>query len=113
MEGRWQSVPGAAAPVGEARPAWKVLRVLGNMLNLPSFDYTSSDQVRDELRRQIEDAPAFAVKASARTLQSKLSLSAPAVERDIPIYQVDAVVRRAGALQATRDAREAAQEGRS
>jgi NADH-quinone oxidoreductase subunit G len=107
MEGRWQSVPGAATPVGEARPGWKVLRVLGNLLNLPQFDYTSSDQVSDELRRQIGDAPAFTVKAAARTLQSKLALSAPAAERDIPIYQVDAVVRRSSALQATREAREA------
>ena len=111
MEGRWQSVPGAAAPVGEARPGWKVLRVLGNMLNLPAFDYTSSDQVCEELRRHVEDSPAFTVKASARTLQSKLALSAPAAERDVPIYQVDAVVRRSSALQNTREAREAA-EGR-
>jgi NADH-quinone oxidoreductase subunit G len=107
MEGRWQSVAGAATPVGEARPGWKVLRVLGNLLNLPQFDYTSSDQVSEELRKQLRDAPVFSVRASARTLQSKLALSAPAAERDIPIYQVDAVVRRSSALQATREAREA------
>ncbi len=51
LEGRWQSVPGAATPVGESRPAWKVLRVLGNLLNLPGFDYTSSDQITDEVRK--------------------------------------------------------------
>jgi NADH-quinone oxidoreductase subunit G len=111
MEGRWQSVPGAASPVGEARPGWKVLRVLGNLLNLPSFDYTSSDQVCAELRKHVEDSPAFTVRPSARTLQSKLALTAPAAERDVPIYQVDAVVRRSSALQNTLEAREAA-EGR-
>lgn len=105
LEGRWQSVPGAASPVGESRPGWKVLRVLANLLNLPGFDYTSSDQIADELRKQISDAPAFALKASARTLQSKLSLSAAPGERDVPIYQVDAVVRRSSALQNTREAR--------
>ena len=50
LEGRWQSSAGAARPLGEARPAWKVLRVLGNLLDLPGFDYQSSEQVRDELR---------------------------------------------------------------
>jgi NADH-quinone oxidoreductase subunit G len=108
LEGRWQSVPGAATPVGEARPGWKVLRVLANMLDLPSFEYVSSDQVRDEVRKQIDDAPAFAVKASARTLQSKLALSEPPVERDVPIYQVDAVVRRSNALQNTHEGRSTA-----
>jgi NADH-quinone oxidoreductase subunit G len=110
MEGRWQSVPGAATPVGEARPGWKVLRVLGNLLNLSGFDYTSPDQVRDELRKQIDAAPAFPVKAAARAPQAKFPLGASATERDIPIYQVDAVVRRSSALQATRDARDTAQE---
>jgi NADH-quinone oxidoreductase subunit G len=106
LEGRWQSVPGAATPVGEARPGWKVLRVLGNLLNLPSFDYTSSDQIIEELRKQLGEAPEFALKASARTLQSKLALSAAPSDRDVPIYQVDAVVRRSSALQNTREARE-------
>jgi NADH-quinone oxidoreductase subunit G len=117
LEGRWQSVPGAAAPVGEARPAWKVLRVLGNLLNLPDFDYTSSDQITDEVRKQLEAAPAFALKASARTLQSKLALGAAAgegsVSRDVPIYSVDAMVRRSSALQATSEARGAPRGGRS
>jgi NADH-quinone oxidoreductase subunit G len=106
LEGRWQSVPGAATPVGEARPGWKVLRVLANLLNLPSFDYTSSDQITEELRKQVDEAPAFALKTSARTLQSKLALSVAGNERDVPIYQVDAVVRRSSALQNTREARE-------
>ena len=105
LEGRWQSVPGAASPVGEARPGWKVLRVLANLLNLTGFEYTSSDQITDEIRRELDAAPAFAIKAAARTLQSKLPLSAPAVERDVPIYQVDAIVRRSSALQNTREGR--------
>jgi NADH-quinone oxidoreductase subunit G len=107
LEGRWQSVPGAASPVGEARPGWKVLRVLANLLNLPGFEYTSSDQITEEARRDIEGAPPFTVKASSRTVQSSLPLSAAAPERDVPIYQVDAVVRRSSALQNTREGREA------
>jgi NADH-quinone oxidoreductase subunit G len=84
-----------------------VLRVLGNLLNQQGFEYTSSDQITAELRKLIAEAPAFAVKPSARTLQGKLGLSAPASEIDVPIYQIDAVVRRASALQNTREGREA------
>ena len=54
MEGLWQSQAGAALPVGEARPGWKVLRVLGNLLNLAGFEYQSSEEVRDELRKAVE-----------------------------------------------------------
>jgi NADH-quinone oxidoreductase subunit G len=102
LEGRWQSVPGAARPVGESRPGWKVFRVLANLLNLPGFDYTSSEQVTDDLRKDLDQAPQFALKGSARTLQSKLVLNESPSERDVPIYQVDAIVRRAIALQSTR-----------
>lgn len=104
LEGLWQSVPGAATPVGEARPAWKVLRVLGNLLNLPSFDYVSTEQICDEVRKQVAEANAPVVKVTARTLQSKLALAAPAAVSDVAIYQADAVVRRSPALQSTREA---------
>jgi NADH-quinone oxidoreductase subunit G len=102
MEGRWQSAPGAARPLGEARPGWKVLRVLGNLLNLQGFEYTSSEQITDELRAEIEQAPAFEQRGSARTLQGKAtSAAATSAQRDVPIYQIDAVVRRAMSLQET------------
>ena len=58
LEGRWQSFTGAARAPGEARPGWKILRVLGNLLDLPDFDYQTSEQVRDELRAAVEQAPA-------------------------------------------------------
>jgi len=104
LEGRWQSVPGAAKPVGDSRPGWKVLRVLGNLLNLPGFDYTSSDQITDEVRRAADEAAGVAPKAVTRTLQSKLSLNAPAQLREVSLYQVDALVRRSPALQSTAEA---------
>jgi NADH-quinone oxidoreductase subunit G len=101
LEGRWQSVPGAAKPVGDSRPGWKVLRVLGNLLNLPDFEYTSSDQITDEVRKQVEEANATAVAPPSRTLQAKQSSGSVAEFR---IYQVDALVRRSPALQATPEA---------
>jgi NADH-quinone oxidoreductase subunit G len=104
LEGRWQSVPGAAKPVGESRPGWKVLRVLGNLLNLPGFDYVSSDQVTEEVRQQVSEAGVSPPKAATRTLQSKLPLSASPADNDVALYQIDAIVRRAPALQGTREA---------
>jgi len=50
VEGRWQSWAGAAKLLGDARPGWKVLRVLANLLNLPGVDFVSSDEIRDSLK---------------------------------------------------------------
>ncbi len=54
-EGKWQSFKAAAKSVGESRPAWKILRVLGNKLGVEGFDYVSSTDIRDELK-EIYDA---------------------------------------------------------
>jgi len=101
LEGRWQSFSGCIRPLGEARPGWKVLRVLGNLLGLEGFDYDASDQVRDELRGLAPQAP---VPAAAR----ELSGAADGAVIDLPPYAVDAIVRRAPALQQTRDGQVAA-----
>ncbi len=52
VEGTWQSFSGVANPVGEARPAWKVLRVLGNLVDADGFDYVTSEDVLAECREQ-------------------------------------------------------------
>ncbi len=109
LEGEWQSFPGVAQPVGESRPAWKVLRVLGNLLGLQGFEQQSSEDVRADLRALLD--------ASAG--QASVSVSAPRVAAvatdahvvDVPMYQVDAVVRRATSLQATRDGQAASMQG--
>jgi NADH-quinone oxidoreductase subunit G len=88
VEARWQSFAAVARPVGEARPAWKVLRVLANRLGVPDSSYNSSDAVRDELRQQLGDITA-----------DNLTLA----DLDIPMYQIDGLVRRAGSLQLTVD----------
>jgi NADH-quinone oxidoreductase subunit G len=100
VEGRWQSVAGVTKPAGEARPAWKILRVLGNLLGLAGFDYASSEDVRDELQRELQaeqDGSAVAVAFSPGRL------AAMDVTRETPIYRVDAIVRRSAPLQATAD----------
>jgi NADH-quinone oxidoreductase subunit G len=101
MEGVWQSQTGAAAPVGEARPGWKVLRVLGNLLNLTGFEYQSSEDVREELRKLCGQPAASSYKGSHRVAQT----TGEATLVDLPMYQIDALVRRAPSLQKTREGR--------
>jgi NADH-quinone oxidoreductase subunit G len=104
VEGRWQSFTGCVRPLGEARPGWKVLRVLGNLLRVEGFDYDSSDQVREELRSR---QPA---QHSPRSLR-EVGGGATGPVADVALYGADAIVRRAPALQHTRDAGRAAVQG--
>jgi NADH-quinone oxidoreductase subunit G len=109
-EGTLQSVQAAVRPLGEARPAWKVLRVLGNLLNLDNFYFNSSEEVLGEA------VPAnFATQLSNATSAAPAvtSLFTPAVERlaDVAIHSSDAIVRRAPALQLTQDAKRAVKLG--
>jgi NADH-quinone oxidoreductase subunit G len=104
-EGRVQSFHAVVKPQGEARPAWKVLRVLGNMMKVEGFDFESS---QDVLKAIFDgSAPAF---LPAERLGNGCSApftgayegADPCVAR---IYQLDSLVRRASSLQLTADAR--------
>jgi NADH-quinone oxidoreductase subunit G len=105
-EGRAQSFAGVVKPLGDTRPAWKVLRVLGTLLGLPGFDFDSSQQVLAE---------ALPADLTNRLSNEAALSAAPAggdggsLERiaDVPIYCTDALVRRAPSLQLTADARNA------
>jgi NADH-quinone oxidoreductase subunit G len=100
-EGRWQSFGGVASPLGECRPGWKVLRVLGNLLDLEGFDYLTSEAVRDELKGQLESVmPDNTYKGTRALARSGSGEPSP----DVPMYAVDALVRRAAALQLTPEA---------
>ena len=104
MEGRVQSFNGVVPPRGEARPAWKIWRVLGNLFDCPGFAQENLEEVRTEispdlplvcreaLNNQLTRAPALKVRASLGT-----------VERvgELPGYHADPLVRRAPALQGT------------
>jgi len=107
-EGLWQSFPGAVAPLGDARPGWKVLRVLGNLFEVQGFDYLSSEQVRDELRKQAGDVQPSST--SAWRCPASLPVDAEGLQRigSVPIYAVDNIVRRAQPLQETADGQVAA-----
>ena len=110
LEGRWQSCAGVARPLGAARPAWKILRVLGNLLHLADFDYDSSEQVRDALKVRVEaarlDAAPAAATANAAVSWARQGLSSDPTF-DVGMYEIDPVLRRAGALHRTVDGRAA------
>jgi NADH-quinone oxidoreductase subunit G len=99
-EGRVQSFYGVVRPLGETRPGWKVLRVLGSMLGLPGFEQETIEEVRqlalpDQVATRLSNATTAAVDtASVEHLPCSAS-----------IYQLDGVVRRAPSLQLTADAR--------
>ncbi|MDP2639350.1 MAG: molybdopterin-dependent oxidoreductase, partial [Betaproteobacteria bacterium] len=105
-EGRMQSFNGVVKPLGEARPAWKVLRVLGNLLGLAGFDYDSSEQVREELGKPGEFAGKLDNRLAGIALQTPSASGGLQRIADVPIYAGDAIVRRAASLQQTRDAGE-------
>ena len=92
-------------PLGETRPGWKVLRVLGNLLGLDGFDYETSEAVRDEITQGETDLSARLNNVSGR-IPLAASTEQSALERvtDVPIYFSDPLVRRAPALQQTQGA---------
>jgi NADH-quinone oxidoreductase subunit G len=105
-EGRAQSFHGVVKPLGETRPAWKVLRVLGSMLKLPGFEFESIEEVRALA------LPTDIVTHLSNATHTAVDL-APAAQAPVnaAIYQLDALVRRAPALQHTADARQGRAHG--
>ena len=111
-EGRAQTIQPAVKPLGDSRPAWKVLRVLGGLLNLDGFLYNMPEEVLGEALGEN-----YCTKLSNQSTASGLangSTAAPAgLERlsDVGIYAGDQIVRRSSALQLTRDAKRGNQVG--
>lgn len=104
-EGTLQSFAGVITPSGNTRPAWKILRVLGNLLEVPGFDYVDSTEVLAEITQATSAlVPNNAlsnqvVSTEVRTLTKDLQRIG-----DVPIYALDPLVRHARSLQKTHDA---------
>ena len=107
-EGRWQSFTGVVKPLGEARPAWKVLRVLGNLFEQKGFEQVSSEEVLKELQGIVGDAHGDNRYTGTRPVTSAVAAKGFFRAAETPMYSVDALVRRATPLQETRDADAAA-----
>jgi NADH-quinone oxidoreductase subunit G len=105
IEGRIQSFNGVVKPSGEARPAWKILRVLGNVLNLDGFSYESSEAVRDEV---LGKGAEFVGGLDNQLDGVTITLPVPGTQgleriADVPIHFADSLARRSPALQQTVD----------
>ena len=101
--GVWQSFNTAVMPLVESRPGWKVLRVLGNFLELSGFDYSSSEQVRDEVKQAVVSIQNN--EQLKKYIPNKLTVGGNGFTRisHWPLYRGDNIVRRSEPLQATRE----------
>ncbi|RQR51719.1 NADH-quinone oxidoreductase subunit G [Burkholderia sp. Bp9125] len=111
-EGSVQSFNGVVRPLGDTRPAWKVLRVLGSLLGLPNFEYETAEEVRIAALGEAGVAGRLSNKTSVAPVRVAAQATPAAnggFERlaDVPIYHADALVRRAGALHLTAAAKTA------
>ena len=106
-EGRLQSFHAVVKPLADARPGWKVLRVLANLLGQQGVDYETSQDVLAAATGGATSVPAARLGNGAPAVNSIANgagLAAPVVAS---IYQLDSIVRRATSLQLTADARQA------
>ncbi|MDX1812564.1 MAG: molybdopterin-dependent oxidoreductase, partial [Gammaproteobacteria bacterium] len=102
-EGAWQSFSGVVPPAGDARPAWKVLRVLGNLFGCEGFEYITSEDVLNEVK---ENAGSIIAENNSEWRSPELAESKADIVRvaEWQMYAGDSLQRRAQALQSTFDA---------
>jgi len=107
MEGRVQSFAAAVKPLGECRPAWKVLRVLANTLGLQGFDFETSEEVKDQLFEG--EKPSTVVWRSLNNnlkelVEIQVNIKHDGLQRigEVPQNESDPIVRRAASLQKTK-----------
>lgn len=103
LEGTWQKFNGVTKPLGDSKPAWKIIRVIANRLGLDGFEQNNIDDVRNEIN---------ALTDSSKFLNNEISFDdlniiKPNLDGTVrfgiyPIYQGDSIVRRATSLQNTK-----------
>jgi NADH-quinone oxidoreductase subunit G len=107
-EGRVQTFHAVVKPQGDARPAWKVLRALANVLGLPGFEFNSAQEVL--LHLHTANGGVTPEHAPSSQLSNACSLPSGGFDSTVDpcvadIYQLDSIVRRASSLQQTSDAK--------
>jgi NADH-quinone oxidoreductase subunit G len=110
-EGRIQSFHAVVKPLGEARPAWKVLRVLANLLGLQGFDFDTAQDVLAHIRGTATDVTLVPAELLNNAPARDIDLATPATQDEMPdpvvaaIYELDGLTRRSPSLQMTADGR--------
>ena len=107
MEGRIQSFKAVVRPLGECRPAWKVLRVLANTLGLQGFDFESSEEVKDKIfdgEKPSNFARRHLNNNMKELVEIEVKIKSPGLQRigEVPQYHADPIVRRSTPLQKTK-----------
>ena len=104
MEGTVQSFNGVVQALAEARPAWKVLRVLGNLLGVNGFDYESAADVRREVLGEQDIAARLSNRSTLQLSTAATKAASEGLQRigEVPMYSTDPLVRRSPPLQKTR-----------
>jgi NADH-quinone oxidoreductase subunit G len=107
MEGRAQSFNGVVKPLGQTRPAWKVIRVLGNLLGLAGFEQDNVEAIRKEIAPDLNAFVASKLNNLVSGVKVDLGVVAAGneVAKEVGIYEVDSITRRAPSLQMTADAK--------
>jgi NADH-quinone oxidoreductase subunit G len=110
VEGRWQSFDAAADSAGESRPGWRVLRVLGNEVGLPDCEYRTPSEVSAALEQELGGRiePKLERYRGSFAASGGGGYAVDTRELDVPIYAIDALVRRSEPLQLTALAKGAA-----
>ena len=107
-EGRAQGFNGTVKPLGDTRPAWKVLRVLGNLLGLDNFAYESSEDIRNKVLgvKTLDGLDLSQRLSNNADIPLHTPQTSTEIQRvaDVPIYFSDAIARRSESLQQTVDA---------
>jgi len=104
MEGRVQSFYATVNPLGDARPGWKVLRVLGTMLGRPGCEIDTVEQARDACLNGRDVAKLLSNRVSLESKNTSEKMQGLQRIADVPIYFADPLVRRSPPLQRTKDA---------
>jgi NADH-quinone oxidoreductase subunit G len=101
-EGLVQAFYAVVKPKAEARPAWKVLRVLANVLDVPGFDFETVEELRAKIQSSLPSIKSVLSNKTQAVIDLTVSDLEPCVS---PSYQLDGLVRRSSSLQMTADAR--------
>jgi NADH-quinone oxidoreductase subunit G len=110
--GEVQTIQASVRPLGQARPGWKILRVLGDLLKLDGFQFNTVEEVRNTALDGVDIATLLSNRTQTVLEVGKTTLSHD-VERvaDVPIYFSDAIVRRAPSLHLTTDSKNSMKVG--
>ena len=96
-----QEFRAAVPPQGEAKPAWKILRLMGGELGLEGFEFATVDSVSTDFSALPPPSPRDKDASSSVDLPPVAAAEGLPSVRVWPMYSSDPVVRRSQPLQAT------------